>query len=623
MRPTRTFLVVSLLSCLTASAAHAARKRGGPTIPKVEKRDQICFALYTVSEGVLKMTAQLYPLSADDSRAVRLEVAEAEGEGWKTVARATVREDEYGSPPGAKLWTAHFRVTGWDASRDHAYRVVALDGVATYEGRIRRDPVEKDRIVVAAFTGNSNRDRRLKPDIVENIKAIDPDLLFFSGDQSYDHRQHLGAWLLFGRQFGEIIKDRPTICIPDDHDIGQANIWGAGGKKSNTGAGHDGGYYMPVAYVNAVQRAQTWHMPDPYDPTPIQRGITVFYTAFRIGRVGFAVMEDRKFKSGPQGLVPKQGPRPDHIRNPKYDPKSVDVEGAVLLGERQLEFLRSWGQDWTGHDMKCVLSQTVLANAAHLHGGIKNRLHADMDSNGWPQTGRDKALDAIRRSFAFMLCGDQHLATVIHHGIDDWDDAGWSFCVPSIVNYYNRWWWPLEEPVRRVKTTQQYAGAYRDGFANLITVHAYANPDQARPRIGEWGARAAGFGLVTFDLTLRKIEMECWRRGTDVTKPDLKQFEGWPIVVDQLDNYGRKAAAYLPEIHVRGARDQVVQVVREDGDEAVYTVRMKGATFRPKVFAPGRYTVHVGEGDARKTFTGVESHETGDVKPLVVDMTVR
>ena len=64
------------------------------------------------------------------------------------------------------------------------------------------------------------------------ISRLQPDLLFFSGDQVYDHRRHYAAWLRFGRDFGEVIKDFPTVSIPDDHDVGQPNIWGHNGKKS-------------------------------------------------------------------------------------------------------------------------------------------------------------------------------------------------------------------------------------------------------------------------------------------------------------------------------------------------------------------------------------------------------
>jgi hypothetical protein len=93
-----------------------------------------------------------------------------------------------------------------------------------------------------------------------------------------------------------------------------------------------------------VERAQTSHFPDPVDPHKIGQGIGVWFTNLNWGNVDFAILEDRKFKTGPAGRVPKQGPRPDHIRNPEYDPASVDVDGAILLGQRQLKFLDRWSQ---------------------------------------------------------------------------------------------------------------------------------------------------------------------------------------------------------------------------------------------------------------------------------------
>ena len=182
---------------------------------------KICFAPYTVHNSILKMTAQFYPLAEGESRKAELQIKD--GRQWKTVAQTTVSEKPYNNRSNDLEWTAHFRVENWDSSKTRPYRIVGIDGKATYEGIIRRDPIDKEEIVVAAFTGNSKKDRRMKPDLIANLKAQDPDLLFFSGDQSYDHQNHLDAWLLFGRQFGEIIKDRPTICIPDDHAVGNAN----------------------------------------------------------------------------------------------------------------------------------------------------------------------------------------------------------------------------------------------------------------------------------------------------------------------------------------------------------------------------------------------------------------
>jgi len=569
---------------------------GPPTIPDVARDKVICFALYTTQNGVLKLSAQLYPLEQNESRDVRLAI-KREGQ-WRDVATQPI-DDQH--------WMTTFRVENWDDSKAAAYRLTH-EGGAVYEGIVRRNPIDQDEIVVAAFTGNSNKDRGMREDIVRNVRAQDPDLLFFSGDQSYDHKHHLAAWLLFGRQFGEIIKDRPTVTIPDDHDVGQSNLWGEGGKVSlaENDAGDDGGYTMPADYVNMVQRAQTSHLPDPYDPTPIKQDITVYYTSMNIGGIDFAIVEDRKWKSGPAGLVPQQGPRPDHINDPSYDPQTIDLPEARLLGERQLQFLRHWGQDWSQATMKVVLSQTIFAGGAHIHGKHDARVLADLDSNGWPQSGRARALREIRRCFGFHIAGDQHLATVMHHGINQWEDAGYSFCVPSIVNYYGRWWWPLEEPLAHdPKNPLPWTGRFYDGFRNKVTVDAYANPTSKN-------FNAAGYGIVRFKKSTREITMECWPRHVDVTSPDARQFPGWPITIHQSDNYARSEIAYLPTLQLSGESLPVVQLIDEATGEPVYTLRIPTKTWRPPVFYRGTYTIRIGEGEHLQELQGIQSTEKPD-----------
>jgi hypothetical protein len=580
-------------------------------IPDVSRDKVICFALYTVHNNILKMTAQLYPLKENEDRKVRLEIRK-DGK-WKQIAASPVVEDG---------WTAHFRVENWDCTKDVTYRV-AYGKNAYYTGIIRKDPVDQDVIVVAAFTGNSiypgHGGDIPKTDIVDNIKKLDPDLLFFSGDQVYDHHQHYAYWLKFGRDFGDIIRSTPTVTIPDDHDVGHANLWGAGGKVSHTRAGHDGGYAAPVEYVKMVERAQTSHLPDPYDPTPIERGIGVYYTSLTVGRVSFAIIEDRKFKSGPQGLVPQQGPRPDHVTDPNYDPKSLDVPGATLLGERQLKFLQNWAADWHDCDMKSVLSQTLFCGGAQLHGRRDNRLLVDLDCNGWPQTGRNKALSEIRKAFAFMICGDQHLGTFIHHGIDDWNDAGYSLCVPSIANLYLRWWAPLEPGRNREEGMPEYLGEFLDGLGNKLTMLAVANPGE-RENHDRLTTRSAGFGVVKFNKKTRQITVECWPRNVDITEPGAEQYPGWPQTIRQEDNYARKATAYLPTIQVSGMTDPVVQVIDESDGEIVYTLRIQGASHRPRVFGAGTYTVKVGQPgtDRMKTLTGMRSLPPGKTRTVEV-----
>jgi phosphodiesterase/alkaline phosphatase D-like protein len=595
-------------------AAPAKQKTGRAgllEIPTVSRDQVICFALYTVDDNVLKLTAQLYPLDDDAPRTVRLEVKQ-NGQ-WRQIATTEIVN------PG---WTAPFRVEPWDMTQEVPYRVRHGES-AVYEGVIRKNPVDKDEIVVAAFTGNSiypgHGGDIPKTDIVENLKRLEPDLLFFSGDQVYDHNQHYAYWLKFGRDFGEAIRNTPTVTIPDDHDVGHGNLWGAGGKKSNSSAGDDGGYFKPVEYVKEVERAQTSHLPDPYDPTPVLRGITVYYTALNWGGISFAIIEDRKFKSGPKGLVPQMGPRPDHVTDPSYDPKALDVPGAVLLGERQLKFLRDWAADWRGAEMKAVLSQTIFCGAAHLHGRRDNRLLADLDCNGWPQMGRNKALAEIRKAFALHIAGDQHLGTIIHHGIDDWNDAIYSFCVPSIANLYLRWWAPLEPGKNRQPGMPEDTGEFFDGLGNKITVWAVANPSPEENH-DKLTTRAAGFGVVRFNKRDRTITMECWPRNVDITDPQARQYPGWPKTIRQLDNYGRRAVAYLPTLKVNALEDPVVQVVDEADGEIVYTLRIKGRQFRPKVFRKGIYTVRVGDQDGTmKEIKGLKSLPPGQHEELQVD----
>ena len=609
-RPARAAVIIALLATTTFAQQQRPRPRAGAgaiqraepiTIPDVPRDQVICFCLYTTHNKILKLTAVLYPLKENEPRTVSLEIAR-NNDDWQKVAQADV------NPEG---WTATFRVENHDDTKPARYRVSHAAG-AKYEGALRRNPTDKDEIVVALFTGNGNSDRGPRADIVANVRHQDPDLLFFSGDQSYDHKEHTAAFLLFGRQFGDIIRDRPTITIPDDHDVGQGNLWGEAGGAARVPGADDGGYVMPPAYVNMVQRAQTAHLPDPYDPTPVRNNISVYYTALNVGGIDFAIIEDRKWKSGPNGLVPQQGPRPDHINDPAYDRASVDLPEAELLGERQLKFLRAFGQNWKGAEMKTVLSQTIFAGGAHIHGTPDNRLLADMDSNGWPQSGRAAALREIRRFFGFHMGGDQHLASVIHHGINQWEDAGYSFCCPSIVNYYGRWWHPIEQPINHdPKSPLPFTGRYYDGFGNKLTMHAYANPN-------ENNFKAAGYGLVRFKKSTRSITMECWPRHVDVTKPDARQHPGWPITITQQDNYARKPIAHLPTLNITGLTDPVIQVIDESSNETVYTLRIKGSTFRPKIFRDAPHTIHIGEGPNRKTLTNIRP--ATESKPVSLDV---
>ncbi len=598
----------------------------------------ILFAQYTLSRGVLKMTAQMPPMGESDSKSVRLQIREQNSDAWNTIGEAGI--DKLSR-------TATFRIERWDDSRDTPYRLayalIQSGGKPKdcyWGGTIRRNPVNKETIVVAAFTGNNDLGWP-NADIVKHVKAHNPDVLVFTGDQIYERvagygvqrrplenscLDYLRKWYLWGWAFGDLCRDRPCVCLPDDHDVYHGNLWGAGGRAAR-GEGMEGqdsgGYKMPPEWVRMVERTQTSHLPDPYDPTPVEQGIGVYYCAMDYGGVSFAIIEDRKFKSSPTVMVPEGKVVNGWFQNPDFDPATrADVPGAKLLGDRQLTFLREWSADWSrGAWMKVVLSQTIFANVATLPkpadtDAVVPRLIipdagsypegdvrvADADSNGWPQTARNNALREMRRGFAFHIAGDQHLGSTIQYGIEDWHDAGFALCVPAVANVWPRRWFPPTPGLNRRPGSPGYTGDYRDGFGNYMTVHAVSNPAVSGREPTALHDRATGYGIVKFDRNQRRITIECWPRYADPTDPSTGgQYSDWPITIKQTDNYARKPAAFLPTVHVHGLTDPVVQVIDQANDEVVYTLRIRGTSFRPQVFKGGLYTVIVSEPDTGQT----------------------
>ncbi len=135
---------VTTLGVLLVSALSSSMVRAQPLkVPEVSRDKVICFALYTVQDNILKLTAQLYRLEPAESRNVRLETRR--NRRWRQIAQTQVVEQG---------WTAPFRVENWNSAEDVEYRV-AHGSNAYYTGTILKDPVDKDVIVVAAFTGNS------------------------------------------------------------------------------------------------------------------------------------------------------------------------------------------------------------------------------------------------------------------------------------------------------------------------------------------------------------------------------------------------------------------------------------------------------------------------------------
>lgn len=605
----------------------------------------VCFAYYTLHDGTLKMGAQLAPVEKINGLKASLQIAK--GTGWVSLQEGT---------PDPLGRVVQFRVANWKAEEKVPYRVKLelplKDGVYEYyyEGAIAAEPKVAEKVKLAVFSCNADYGF---PDTEVSVHSLkhQPDLAVFLGDQFYESTggfgiqtspleksslDYLRKWYMFGWSYREIFRNIPAAFIPDDHDVYHGNVWGEAGKNAPTDEGwgyvaqDQGGYKMPPEWVNMVQLTQTGHLPGPFDPTPVKQGITTYYTDWVYGGISFAILEDRKFKTAPKNILPQEAKVVNgFIQNPEFDIKAHYDIDAKLLGERQMKFLEQWVTDWSkGAEMKAVLSQTNFCTVATLPEGsiidsivpklpIPNPgeyVHgdaptSDMDSNGWPQKGRDEALKVIRKGFALHLAGDQHLGSVVKYGIKEHGDAGFGFAGPALNNLFpRRWWPPLDKDHQPLPGQPSYTGNFQDGFGNKMTVHAVANPRKTGQTPSRIYDRATGYSMITFDKNERTMKLECWPRFVDPERNPYGQYQGWPITISQEENYGRKIAGFLPILDFQGVQNPVVQVINDQNGEIEYSIRLRGKSFRPKVFELGKYSLNIQDAATgkEKRFSGIE-----------------
>ncbi|WP_372947288.1 alkaline phosphatase D family protein [Mariniphaga sp.] len=598
----------------------------------------VLWTMQTLSKGTVKMMALLPPIGENDNQEVSLQLNE--NGNWNTVANEQIEPDSR---------TAVFKLENWDASKNTEYRVEYIekgkDGTETpeyYTGTIRKDPVDRP-LKFGGLTCQFTSGYPYTP-LVENLTHLEPDMLYFSGDQIYEPNggypmkrepvdasilSYLGKYYMFGWAFGDLMRNTPTICSPDDHDVFHGNLWGEGGiaKPGGAGSSDTRGFMQSVEMVNVVNRTQCGQLPDPYDPTPIEQGMSVWYTDLTYGRVSFALISDRIFKTGPEAVSDWEG-RHDHMIEPREDLSFLDKPGVEMIGERQTKFLNDWIMDWEGADMKVLLSQTVFANVATHHGSLENYLYGDLDSGGWPKSCRDKVIRLMRKVAAFHINGDQHLSTLVQYGLGSYRDAGWSFNTPAICNFYMRWFLPDERGVPVIDRPEHgypNTGKYEDAFGNKNFVYAVGNPgkitvDRER-RYNNAQIRASGFGFVTFDQKERTIDIDSWRFFADVENPNpvRDQFPGWPKQISQFDNLGMGAENVLPEISVNQP-SQVMQIWNEKTGELAQIYRINGNTVQPKLFESGTFTVIIGENKERDAITGLQTKKGENPEKVLVEL---
>lgn len=566
----------------------------------------IMFTSYSLSRKVLTVNAQMPPVCRDQYKNVRLEAIR--DNQWVEIADAEINFDAF---------VAQLRVFDWDDIKSRPIRVAVdvhkNESITSeyYLLTIQADPIEKNDIVLVGFTGRPGvilsqngwiQQNSLKAfswtearltvphkELLVNAKKHNPDLIVFTGDQIYEFdpngfidktseenqiSDYLYKWYLYGWSARDFIRNTPTIIIPDDHDVFQGNLWGEGGRHSDTEEG--GGYVHPSKLIKIVEATQTGSLPPPFDSTPVAQGIDVYYTDLVYGGIGVAVLEDRKFKSGP------------HSTNRPRE----------LLGQRQHKFLEQWAADWEGQEMKLVVSQAPFA-MSHTHSGAGfNRSGLDRDSNGWPSDRRDEAVSLFRAAFAPHFTGDQHLALTLKHGIDNPRDAVYSFSVPSMLNVFPRVWDPANTQNGPASRQTDYTGSFIDQHGNYLDVLAAANPnlyytvdDNQSVKPPSKYDLGTGYGVVQINKSERSYTVAAWPINSDPDKNTDKPYDGWPITLLQRDNDGRTPVGYLSEV-LALVENPVVTVIDESNNKLVYAIRLQQARFRAPVYkADALYTI--------------------------------
>ncbi|MEZ9310982.1 alkaline phosphatase D family protein [Vibrio sp. 10N.286.49.F3] len=525
----------------------------------------ILWSMYTLnntrtSEGyVLKLSVLTGPMGEQDNQQVELQVKD--GDKWVS----------YGNAPLDPLgWVATFRIPNWDQDSEREFRAVYFekhkDGTETpdiWTGLIRSEPKGK-KLNMAAFTCQNDYAFPYAP-LEKNVRTLDPDIVYFSGDQLYESHggfgivrapenkailNYLRKYYQFGWAFREIMKDRPTICIPDDHDVLQGNLWGEGGAmmknpEKDPSASITPGYIQTPAFINTVHKTHASHHPEAYNASPDEavNGVTAYFGDMVYANVSFAILSDRQFKSGPDRVGAIHGAT-GHDEDPLFINKDLDKEGLQLLGPTQETFLKDWSKDWNDHALKAVLSQTIFANINTHNGRINRYMKYDFDGCGWPVSGRNRAVDIMRDAMALHIAGDTHLATLSQYGLDKQRDSSWVFAVPAIGAGWQRFWFPEKVGIPLTNIPQHGlpdTGECLDSFGSLNYVYAVANPvkPKGRNRYVRAQEKGSGFGMIEFNTEALTYECTAYRFLADVTDPKADNvYAGWPVTIQQKENKG-------------------------------------------------------------------------------------
>jgi hypothetical protein len=563
----------------TAKFSFTGWKVNGSKIQKNPERNigPVLTAQYTLSRGTLKLTAQMMPLSEKDNNKVIMQLQD--GDKWSDFATSEIKRPSF---------TAHFRADScWKHKEDVNYRLVFKLKRATIKeyflyGTIRHDPVDKEEINMLSL---SCGEQIIKPDtlkwsgidggyfpynwavlyphksLIENLKKFNADLLYFTGDQVYEGASLTSADIGENANLDYLFKWYLWCITYRDLTTIIPTIT----VPDNSEVYHGN-------LEGAGGKAAISHLPDPYNSIPVEQGIDVYCTDYNIGGLSLAIFEDLEFKSASKDLLSdakkNSGWPLNPYRNKMYYSRN---ENAILLDDRQLLFLEHWADDWSDQTwMKAVLSQTLFTNLATLPKD-------SMDNNVVP-------LMQIPDSGAYAQ-GDKPSADI--------DSDGW----PQLER----------DKVIRI---------LRKAFAINIAGDQYMESTVIEPiRHHEL---STGYISIIFNRITRDIELAKWPYYADPSKD--KPFPFWPVRINQLDNYGKTAAGWLPELKIEGMKNPVIKIIREWTGEIIYSLRINGQSFQPKVFEMGNYRIEVGEPDENRwqKFEKVYPTTFREREPIVV-----
>lgn len=522
----------------------------------------IWWTTYTVDQDkTLRLLVQMAPVIGE--------------EGAKPEVQVKLAGETYTQTIDAISFTALFEIPLDDASAEQKYTVHY--GKATLDGLVQALPTADAQLTIASLSCNDSTGFPHAP-LVENVTAHEPDVITFHGDQIYegiggygyitDQQPNVRANICYLRKYAmhgwiwrDLLTTRPSITIPDDHDVMHGNIWGVGGKAADMSkdlffAQDSGGYKMSAEFVNMVHRTQTRNLPLADDQPTCKQDITTYHTRWVYGPLDMVVIADRQFKSAPRDLLPEAQIHNGWVQNLQWDAKTqAHVDGAQLLGEMQEEFLADWAESpIESAPFRLVISQSpwlapqTLPETMHHDkdvpdleiyppGGYapNDEPKADFDTNGWPQDRQSFAVAQMKKAGAIHIVGDQHLGTTGRYGVDGYGDGAYWIATPAIANVWPRRWMPQAAPVEAEEGWPRWKGGFEDGFGNKFTMIAVANPEDTDREPARLHDRAAGYTITRYNPSEGTASLENWpylngpQRDGDYTQP----YPGWPVVVKQ------------------------------------------------------------------------------------------